>query len=164
MYAYIFLFLFLLLVIYLLFIPVVLLVNTKSNQYYIHLQGLAKLNVEPHKEDLIKIKLKVLFLNFSFYPLKKDIKSPEKKKTTKIKKKKRMSLQTAYKLLKSFKVKQCLIKIDTGNCITNAKLFPVFYFLNYKIGRFNINFDGKNELVLCLRNRPIYILKSFINI
>ena len=147
MYAYIFLLLFLLLVIYLLFIPVVLLVNTKSNQYYIHLQGLAKLNVEPHKEDLIKIKLKVLFLNFSFYPWKKDIKS-----------------QTAYKLLKSFKVKQFLLNIDTGNCITNAKLFPVFYFLNYKIGRFNINFDGKNELVLCLRNRPIYILKSFINI
>lgn len=163
MYAYILSTLFLLLIIYLLFLPIVLVIDTNLNQYFIQLQGLAKLNFEAHDKEVLKLKLKVLFLNFSFYPLKKDIKSPEKK-ATKIKKKKRMRLKTAYKFLKSFKVKRFKLNIDTGNCITNAKWYPIFYFLNYKIGGFNINFEDKNELVLYLQNRPIYILKSFINI
>ena len=77
---------------------------------------------------------------------------------------KKMSLETGYKLIKSFKIKQLLLDIDTGNCITNSKWYPVFYLLNNNLGGFNINFKGKNEMVLCLRNRPIYILKAFINI
>lgn len=163
MYTLIFLSLFLLLVVYFLFLPIVLLIDTNSNQYYIHLKGLAKINIESDPKELLKLKLHVFFINYYIYPLR--TRTSSKKKTAQRKKtKNKLRLGTILKLIKSFKVKKLKINMDTGNCITNAKWYPVFYFLNYKFGGFNINFEEKNQLVLCLQNRPIRIIKSFINI
>jgi hypothetical protein len=142
----------------------VLFIDTNSNQYYIHLYGFPKLSFEAHNEEIFKIKIKVLHFTFSFYPLKKHTNTLKKKKTIERKKSSiKFSFKTTYRVLKSFKVKQFLLNIDTGNYVTNAKWHPIFALLNYKIGGFNINFEDKNELLLCLRNRPINILKSFIN-
>lgn len=55
------------------------------------------------------------------------------------------------------------LNIDTGDCISNAKLYPLFAFFNYKGGNFNINFEGKNRLALHIQNRPIKIIKTFFN-
>ncbi len=74
-----------------------------------------------------------------------------------------MGFRTGLRLLKSFRIKQFLLNVDTGNCISNAKLYPVFAFLNYRVGGFNINFQGRNQLVLHIQNRPIHIIRSFIN-
>jgi len=68
------------------------------------------------------------------------------------------------RFLKSFKVKKLLLNIDTGNCILNAKLYPFFSLLNYQIGNFSINFQGRNRLALEVENRPIDIIKSIINL
>ena len=54
--------------------------------------------------------------------------------------------------------------MDTGNCILNAKLYPLFALLNYYTGNFYINFQGRNQLVLLVKNRPIDIIKSLINL
>lgn len=150
-----------------LLIPIILFIDTATNQYYIHLKGLAKVSIEGHKEELIKIKLKIFFLNFYFYPLRGKINSGKKKKHQKkdIKKSsKKINIKTGLRVLKSFKVKRLFLDIDTGNCIINAKLYPLFAFLNYKIGDFNINFEGRNKMMLYIQNRPLYIIKSFINI
>ena len=90
----------------------------------------------------------------------------QKKKESKKKKrvKKRMGFKTLQKLFKSFKVKKLLVDVDTGDCILNAKLYPVFGFLNYYVGSFKVNFEGRNQLVFQMQNRPINIIKSFINI
>ena len=75
-----------------------------------------------------------------------------------------MDIKKVRRMLRTFKVKEFLLDFDSGNCITNAKLYPVFVYLNYQIGGFHINFQGRNQLVLQLHNRPIHIIKSFINI
>lgn len=144
--------------------PIVLFIDTATNQYYLQFWGLAKASIQSDEEELIRIRLKVFFLNFSFYPLRKSgSKKTRKTKEVQVKKKgKRMSFRTGLRLLKTFKVKRLLLNIDTGNCITNAKLYPVFAFLNYKTGGFNINFQGRNQLVLHIQNRPIHIIRSFI--
>ena len=64
----IFLSLFLLLIIYLLFIPVILFIDTATNQYYIQLKGLANASIELHSKEVLIFKLRVSFLNFYFYP------------------------------------------------------------------------------------------------
>lgn len=85
-------------------------------------------------------------------------------KKTKKKRSKDINFKTLLRVLKSFKVRQFQIDIDTGNCISNAKLYPVFAFLNYYKGGFNINFENRNKVLLSIENRPIRIIKSFINI
>ena len=164
MFLTIFLILFLLLILYLLFVPVVFFIDTTTNEYYIQLKGLAKASIVTDTKEVLKIKLKITFFNFYFYPLKK--KNPPKKKEivkrNEIRTMKRIGLRKGVRMLRSFKVKRILLDIDTGDWILNSKLYPIFGFLNYHVGTFNINFEGRNRLALHMQNRPIYILKSFI--
>ena len=157
----------LLVITYLLLMPIILKIDTSSNYYCIQIKGLAKANIEADKKELIKINFKVLVFNFSIYPLKKK-QAAEKNTIAKNKTKKKhyikMNFKTGLRLLKSFKIKKMHVDIDTGNCISNAKLYPIFALLNYKRGGWNINFEGRNQLVLYIQNRPIDIIKSFINI
>ena len=104
-------------------------------------------------------------MKFYFYPFKKNVTKKQKKEVEVSKKKKRRSfgIRKGMSVLKSFKVKRFLLDIDSGNCIFNAKLYPLFMFLNHNIRGFNINFQGRNQLVLDIQNRPIRIIKSFIN-
>jgi len=155
----------LLLILYLLFVPIDVVIDTAANEYYLKVRGLAKANIESDKEELLRIKLRTFFMNYYFYPLKKKSTSKKKKITKKaVKKRSRISgIQKALRLVRSFKVKQILVDMDTGNCITNAKWYPVFVFLNHELGTFRINYEGKNRMALHMQNRPIHIIKSFIN-
>ncbi|MHB1146077.1 MAG: hypothetical protein ACYC01_00625 [Lutibacter sp.] len=160
--------LFLLLLFYLSMMPIVLFIDTKTNQYYLQVKGLVMASIELHEEELISIRLKVFFLSFSFYPLrnivlgnmKKTIKSADNKKKIG----KGMDLEKGLRMLKSFKVKRFLFDIDTGDCILNAKLYPLFAMLNYHMGGFSVNFEGRNRVELHIYSRPIYLIKSFINL
>ncbi|MDX1829504.1 MAG: hypothetical protein R3342_08160 [Lutibacter sp.] len=155
----------LVLLIYLLFTPVLLFVDTSTNQYYVTIKGLAKASLEKHSEELIRIKLSIIFFKYYFYPLK-SIKEKiiMKKKGNKKKKKQKLSFNKTVQLLKSFKVKKLLINLDTNDCITNAKLYPLFALLNNYVGTFSINFQGRNQMVLHIECKPIYIIKSFFNL
>ncbi len=150
------------LVLYLLFATLSIYIDTDNNHYYIHLKGICKLSAESHKTELLKLRFQFFFLNFNFYPLRLKKKTKSKKK---LKKSKRLlTAQRGFRIARTFKIKRFLVDLDTGDCITNAKLFPVFTILNYKLGNFHLNFEGKNRLELLIENRPIYIIKSFINL
>ena len=66
-------------------------------------------------------------------------------------------------VVRTFKIKEFVLNIDTGNCITNAKLYPLLSIAHLCKGQFNINFQGQNQLILQIENRPVRILKAFIN-
>ena len=155
------------LVTYLLLMPIILFIDTANNEYYIQLKGLARAYIEPHKEEIIRIKLNIFFMKFYFFPINDFIKRNKTKKIKpkkhKTKRRKHLSISKGLQVLKTFKVKQFAIDLDTGDVIQNAKLFPAFAFLNYYKGGFNINFEGRNRLVVCVQNRPIDIIKLFIN-
>lgn len=155
----------LLLLVSLLLLPIVVFIDTKTNQYHIKIKGLIKASFEKHEDEIFRIRLNILFINFYIYPLRKK-KNLIEKKNTKIKpskSKKQIPIIRFFKILRTFKVEQFFINIDSGNYILNAKLYPLFAFLNYRTGNFHINFQGQNELKLLIKNRPIYIIKSFIN-
>ena len=152
-------------IVYLLFVQLVLYIDTGTNEYHVRVKGLMKANIIPHKEELIQIRIRTLFMNFYFYPINKIGTSTKPSVTKKLgnKKKRQLGFRKGLRILRTFEVKRFYIDIDTGNCITNAKLYPLFALLNQKSGNFRINFEGKNQLILHLQNRPIHILKSFIN-
>jgi hypothetical protein len=153
--------------VWLLFLPIEIYINTKSNEYYGELKGLAKASIETDEFELIRIKVKIPFKEFYYFPLKTWWTSKGKGKEKKAKKKsniaKRFTPKTMLRLIRSFKIKTWNIDLDTGDCITNAKLYPLFSLMDYRFGGFRINFEGRNHVLLQLRNRPIYVLKSFIN-
>jgi len=155
----------LILVIILLFTPIIICIDTTSNQYYLHVKGLIKASFEQHDEEIFRIKLNFLFWNKEVYPLR-SIGSPNSNKKRKSKGRKhlsRNSYRKGLRVLKSFEIKRLAVNMDTGDVVKNAKLYPIFTLLNYKYGNFNINFEGRNQLALYLQNRPIHIIKSFIN-
>jgi len=144
--------------------PIVFFVDTNTNQYFVQLKGLVKVSIEQHKGEILRLKLTFLFMNFYFYPLQYLWIKEEKETAIKHSKNRKIGTKKVIRILKSFKVKKLLLNIDTGNYILNAKLYPIFLLLNYQIGNFNINFQGRNRLVLEVENRPIDIIKSIINI
>ena len=160
----IFLGLLILVFIYLLLVPIILVVNTQTREYYIQLKGLAKVSIHADKAEVLKMKVRVFFMDFKFFPLRR--KKASNKKTKKIKSKnnsKRVEFRKFIQILRTFKIKRFYINIDTGDCIFNAKLFPLFALLNQTKGSFYINFEGRNRMVLHMQNRPINIIKSFIH-
>ena len=160
-----FLSLLILVVIYLLLMPIILFVNLQTNEYYVQLQGLIKASIQADEKEVLRVKIKVLFLNFKFYPLRRKKTSNKSKKIKKFNTKNRsksVKFRKLIRILKTFKIKRLFINIDTGDCISNAKLFPIFAFLNQTKGSFKVNFEGRNQMVLHMQNRPIHIIKSFI--
>ncbi len=151
-------------IVYLLLAPIRLVVNTDRNQYYVEQKGLVKAQIAPDEKDILKIKMKVLFFKFNIYPLRKNKTSKIRKKQVKTKSTKRyLNFKKVIRVIKSFKIKRFHLYIDTGDCISNAKLYPVFALLNYFNVDCKVNFTGRNSLILAIENRPIRIIKSFIN-
>ena len=157
----------LLVVIYILFVPIILYVNTAKENYFIQIKGLVKASIKTDDLEIIKIHLKVAFFNFDFYPLKKLSFSNKQKTKGETENKRRSNYASFNKILsliKSFEIKQFKAEIDSGDCIFNSKLYPVFTFLNfYKGTHVSVNFRNRNNVLLYLENRPIRIIRSFIN-
>ena len=149
---------------YLLFMSIDLVIDTDENQYYVSIGSLGKASVEKDEEFLVRIRLRTLFTHFDFHPLKKQ--KPKKKKKEKVKKKgefKWSYLRMGHRIIRSFDLKKFYLDLDTENCITNAKLYPAFALLQHIGINCNVNFEHRNTLVLHLHNRPIRIIKTFIN-
>lgn len=158
----------LLLVIYLLFIPILLVINTETESYYLQAKGLFHAKVVSDDVELVILKLKLLGWSFEYYPLQKWLKRSNdkteviqggKSRSTK----NRFNLKWFVRFLNSFQIKKLYLNIDSGNCITNAKLYPVFALLNFYVGGFNLNFMGRNTVILEVENKPIRLIKTFIN-
>lgn len=155
---------FVLLIIGFLLVPIDFYINTDSDQYYLRLRGLATISMEHDQEEILKLKLKTFFFHHYFYPFRKRFPKKQKKIRNREKTKGNgISVKKILALLKSFKVKKFVLDIDTGDCLTNAKLFPLFAFLNHYVAHFNVNFEERNFLLIHLHNRPINLIKSFIN-
>jgi hypothetical protein len=155
----------LLFILYLLFVPLDIVINIAKKQYFVRILGLVKVAIEGHETEFLRIRLNALFTRFYFYPLRKKEKEKRKKVEKKSSRRKNIksNLKGGLQVLKSFKVKKVLVDIDTGDCIENAKLYPAFAFLNHHVGTFQVNFDGRVNMVLHLQSRPISIIRSFIN-
>lgn len=155
-----------LLIIGLLFVPMELCIDTTTDNYYFRLRGLIRANLEEHEEELVRIRLSLFFGNVYFYPLRRIGLSQKRsvKKDREGKKRKRVGIRKVIRLLRTFTIKRLIIDVDTGDCLLNAKLYPAFAFLNHTMGQFSINFQGRNHLVLYVQNRPLNIIKSFVNL
>lgn len=152
------------LVLYLLFMPLELLVDSAHRLLSLRVGGLAKASVEEDPEEGVRLHLRALFMNFYWRP--SDFR--KRREAPKPRKKRRNSPNWNFhpswkKLVRSFRIKAFRLDLDTGDPILNAKLFPVFAMLEYRVGGFGINFQDYNRLYLRMENRPIRLLTAIIN-
>ena len=84
----------------------ILVIDTKNEQYYIQLKGLARADVIKDDKEIFIVRLKFFFLKFYIHPLKaKKERKSEKSRAVKVDKKtKKLSFRTVIRIIKSFKV------------------------------------------------------------
>lgn len=69
-----------------------------------------------------------------------------------------------YSVIRSFNVKKFIVNIDTGDMPLNGQLFPLMFLFSRITGKiFRINFIGKNEVTLIIKNNAFRILKAYIS-
>lgn len=163
-----FLLLLLALLAYLLLMPLELCLDSYRQRYYLRMGFLARASVEADPLEVLRLRLKVLFLNFYWRPSgirswgkgrKKGIKAAGRGR-----KEIRISRAQGRRLLRSFRVKAFRLELDTGDPVLNARLYPIVFLLGQRLGDMQINFRDRNHLLLQVVNRPIYILNAFINL
>ncbi len=162
-------------VLWILLARLVLCIDSVRSLYYLEMKGLVRLQVLPEGERLM-IGVRVPFWTYVFDPMeellkpkkKKEVKAPgrkEKKKGGRLSVKKgfREIIALVFQLLRSifrsFQVERFAVQIDTGNDPMNAKLIPVFFWINrHTVMRYEVNFMDRNSVDLLIKNRLIRIV------
>ena len=140
-----------LLLLWLLFAPIQLRVDTVNNRYEAGIWGLIKFWVE-YKEGKIRFRLRVLFFEVN---MKRGKKKKSKKDRPKKKKRRRPKMKTMLRIARaafgSIKVKEFTIAIDTDDYTWNARLWPLVPVLHRWGIHLDVNYQGRNDLVLWVR-------------
>ena len=115
-------------------------------------------------DNLFKIDLHIIGWRKQIDPFEKRAKTKEKTVVQNKKKQRSLfSISWAKALIKSFKVNNFYLNIDSGNLQLNGILYPCFYWLaNYSGKPIAINFLNKNEIILEVENNMARIIRAFI--
>ncbi len=149
---------------WLVLLPIRLVIHTNSGEYRVEWGRLIGARLIFLTDD-VKIRMHLPFFHKDFYPLHPSPEAKKKEKPTEKKKKKKKRHSRITKVfpiiksvLRSFYVRQFKLELDTDNYLTNAYLYPLFYFLNKNRGEWHINYSGQFALDLEIMNRPVWIL------
>lgn len=150
-----------------LFIPLRLVVNTKSNQYYLNLPGYFRIDVLLGITQQPKIKIRLFFFTFKIEPFKGSKKESleQKKKSKHIRKN---SKSTSSKLtfirncFRQIRIKKLNAEIDTGDYPLNAQLIPIAQQISNQNINLNINFNNRNNFEMVTTTQIFRFIKPGI--
>jgi hypothetical protein len=143
----------LILILWIVFIPVYLRINTDLNQYELSQAGTMKFSFHPGQTPAIRMSL------FGFrIDMTKKQKSNEQLPVTKKKKSSFKRSPAAWialqrGIIKSFRLKQFICRVDLDDVLMNAKLVPVLVLLNRGVVSVSTNFVDRNFLCLEIEGR-----------
>lgn len=155
---------FLLFILFLLLLsPLSMEVDTRIPGASFHWQNIGRAAIWYDEEWRLSMQLFFYSKTMSIHQLKK---KPGKKKTAVQKKKKIKAgsrfqkIQKMIRVLKTFRVTEWKLALDTGDYTRNAQLYPL-NFIPYAAEHVHINFTGETYLLLKTRNRPWNILVAY---
>ena len=141
------------LLLWVLFAPLSIKADTYSNEYYLSWGGIGKAEFIPLPDDIL-IRLRLAFWKKELYPLHP---SPPKAKKKPHKKEHKgggpLPLRRMISVLKTFEIRDFRLEVDTDDYVWNACLYPVFYWIKPLQKYVALNFQGRNECRLLIRNR-----------
>jgi hypothetical protein len=148
-----------LLFLWVLFAPVILFVNTDTEQYSLRIPGVFKLALIGD-EELPRLRLRILFIPFRIDPLK--VAGRRTDKTYGLIKSGKMNLackmRSFSELIKSFRIKILYADIDTGDIVLNSFMVPVLMAIRTRKYQLYVNYEERYSLKLDLRNRLANLL------
>lgn len=141
-----------------LYIPIWIEINSLKDEYRIRWGKLIIMGITPTWE---------MYMTFFGYRRIISLKSPPHKKLSRPKSKRserrKIKFRSLLAVLKSFEIKRWDIQWDMGDMALNGKIFPIFYFISKLTGKpTSINFIGKNQIVITVRNSVYRILHAYI--
>lgn len=154
----------------LLWVPLVLELDTRRSVYRIHWWYLAQAHFVPTDGDLI-IDGRILGFKKRWSLLKLFVQRRERKKRREAfgdhkKRRKHWSWRTVKRLLQSSTIHRFDVAFDTGNVMTNAMLFPIAEVLRHNLlsqhPGIRVNFNGDNHIDLKVSNRPSRIARAYL--
>jgi hypothetical protein len=155
--------------------PIDISINSDEEEFIRGRYGLVRIGVKKNSEDFVAVVLSVPFARFTVYPREKKEKKKEPGKTDPERKQRsvrsklehiKLLINIVWEVMCKFRIKRFHLDIDTGNVISNAYLFPLFFLagnkpqmelhINYT-NNFCLVFDARNNLL----NIIIVIIRNF---
>lgn len=141
-----------------LFIPVVILIDSEEKTYQIRQKGIFTIDLATGEG--FKFRFKVMGMKVKSDNQKKEKKTAPKKRKRKIKR----PIVLLRKCMRALSIKTLSVDIDTDDVVLNAKLIPFAFFLsNTSQNRYiNINFEGRIFIYLLAELQLYLILLAFV--
>jgi hypothetical protein len=143
----------LLLILWIVFIPVYLRINTDLNQYELSQAGTVKCSFHPGETPAIRMSL----FGFRIDMTKKQTSNEQvlvrKKKKSSFKRSPAAWIDLQRGILKSFRLKKFICRVDLDDVVMDAKLVPVLVLLNRGVVSVSTNFVDRNFLCLEIEGR-----------
>ena len=142
-----------------LFAPLILRVNTETENYSVSLPGIFKARVL-QDENEVYMRIHILFFPFNIHPSSFAGREPREKQ----KKKTSFTSNLKYRviafrdLVGSFRLKQLYINVDTEDWVLNANLAPILMLASRDRISLHVNFMEENSLIIDIRNRLANLL------
>ncbi len=139
--------------------PLTIKIDTTDNIYQVKLAGLVK--AWPgweHDTFCLHVKVPLKHFRITRFRSKKKTEgvTEKEKKAIEPKKKKdksgEVSATRVLSVLKSFKLKDFRLEMDTDDYVANGQLYPLFWWINQQGLNCSINFNGHNHLSLVARS------------
>jgi len=166
MIAYILTALIFILLIWVLFGPVMLLIDTEKKRYLFTLPGVLSARVIS-REDLFYIRMWIFFLPFKIDPFKVGRRPSSSSEITGKEKKSRSRRISPVRFMQkagqAIRIRRLDLDLDTDDFPLNARLVPVFSALSGRNRDLRVNFEGKMYLHLDLRTRIAALLWMYFS-
>ncbi len=129
--------------------PLVFEIDTTENVYRVSLRGLVK--VWPGiEDDTFCLHIRVPFKHFRVTKFASTKKPKEAKPKKKLFRQKRSSgapsAKQMFAVVKSIKIQDFRLQLDTNDFARNGQLYPLFYWVNQQGLDCSVNFQGENHL------------------
>jgi len=157
---------FLLLIALLLFMfitPIVVELNSETGRCQLQMTGIGRVNLILDESFTLNVQL--FFFNFTIHmlPIARVREIQEEKISERKVRKSHFRLKKIISVMKSFQVQQFYLDLDTGNFVLNSWLFPVAQFFDPTHHRVTLNFIGRNECVITLKNNLLRIVRALLS-
>ncbi len=154
------------LLIFFLAAPIILSIDTDTDDYCIRLGDMCSLRALTTLENP-GVRLRIGFWKNTWWLkdrlLRIGSKTTRGAKSRKVAKRdmSRSSSLRMWRVLKTFRVSKCDVLIDTDDFILNAQLFPLFQFCSGRWGHWRVNFEGDCRVQLEVESRLSSVLYAW---
>ena len=147
---------------WLLLSPVIMEIDTRVPHAGLRWVSIGNVNIWYDEEWWLSMQILFFRKTIRFSNLKRKTKKTRKRIAKKKKKGNPISkLSKMIMVIKTFRVTEWHLSVDTNDPVLNAQLYPLNYWHSV-YGHLNINFNEENYLLVRIRNRPWKILYAFM--